>query len=1130
MKAFSIAFLFVFVSNLQGSQNLERARQLEESGDGTGARALLAQAVQSAPGDIAALTEYAEFLDCHADPGASEAYGRLLAALDQPAHRQRRAAVARRMAELSLLRGDRAGASRSLEIYQSAGGGTATLSAAPPDHTAGERQYVEIPGPLRSFGRMAAISSDALADDLLPALARNVVTNGFQAAHSNEALEQTEYLKLVHRYLSQAREIEKLAGPDKMVRIENCDSPNAGELLRILGFRMRGGCGSEVVLETVNATRAFLTTDSGFPVPALEQALRTNRPFSYDYHPARLPVLFGTDYWLSAKEKETSGFLDVLLSDPALCRLYLGISKLDRDTAEEFRKNIPMARLKAYAHVLDFFGGMFELRDGKALVPGAPRTVAAWTELVGAPPDQGAAFFEKLIAKDDGWLASYYDALARIGGPVREYLTEPARMQRFYQAIRGKVTSPGPARPVFRSNADMMLLTTRLWIDPDGRPHVPGNLQVWKDLFASHPQGKYDAKLTRAAGSWKDADDVLEALFGLSRKAVENEPLKIFMALSDLDRYRAKPLTPATVDLLARNYHVYGSQYAIFNDAAAVSDKSIAQFMDTADELNHIKDPMLRADILGTMQSLVGLWQILSRSGSLPAAKADDAFAALLTPFPGVRDERMLFDAGRDGVTLLLAATGSGGGEAPQARLLDLLAGAASPSDVESHTQIVQEMMRILEAQHIVPIDDIFDLANHFDKLASGGKLNTALVNRFTTRIAGVPLARATLSPIEKNALSFGYWTDKHVDAEHKLNLRAAVEKNPGEKLRDLRGLLAPTLRDTLVAYNYAHYAPPGAQVLYTNPLFVRSHDFLGVQGTNHMWRVTEVFGSGWPSNGGGRLVGSLSGLPYALAEAEQNFLVPDQTQALIWGDLAPQMILSAVIPRWWNVTPSQLHWVALHMHYGEFLLAEAALDPEVRQQVLDALSAQAPPVRVRQVGVLLENGDVPAALNKVTPSELFVLASGLASGTEVNTKREPSPLLAEIRRLAAQSPQQINYQAMSAAFGTPKPTLANSYRPELLNLRTFPTLMGYSSRILAESWESNTLYWAELADETNVQPSQLNLRIPEWTEKLVEHIFASHLEDWPAVLRSLRAVGDDVRNKTRQQAEGGRALAGGGF
>ena len=129
------------------------------------------------------------------------------------------------------------------------------------------------------------------------------------------------------------------------------------------------------------------------------------------------------------------------------------------------------------------------------------------------------------------------------------------------------------------------------------------------------------------------------------------------------------------------------------------------------------------------------------------------------------------------------------------------------------------------------------------------------------------------------------------------------------------------------MAFNYAHYAPPGAQILYTNPIFVRSHDFLGMQGSDHTWRPTEIYGTGWPSNGGGRLVGSLSALPYALAEAEQNFLIPTQTQALIWGDLVPQMILSAKIPRWWKVTPPQIHWVGLHLRYGRELLAEAALD-----------------------------------------------------------------------------------------------------------------------------------------------------------------------------------------------------------
>ena len=102
----------------------------------------------------------------------------------------------------------------------------------------------------------------------------------------------------------------------------------------------------------------------------------------------------------------------------------------------------------------------------------------------------------KLIAKDDGWLASLYDALARIRGPVRDYLTDPSRMKRFYTAVRGRITSPGPARPVFRSNTDMMLLTTRLRMDANGKPHIPGSLEVWKTLFTTHPQGKYDGKLT----------------------------------------------------------------------------------------------------------------------------------------------------------------------------------------------------------------------------------------------------------------------------------------------------------------------------------------------------------------------------------------------------------------------------------------------------------------------------------------------------------------------------------------------------------------------------------------------------------------------------------------------------------
>ncbi len=1108
MKGFASITIFALglAGTLASAADLgQQAQQLESKGDALGARALLQRAARQSPTDAATVLAYAEFLDRYRDPEAKTNYEKALPLLSG----ERRAAVARRLTVLSLIEGDRAAAAR---YAPEARAGWKVPESAPQPQAG---PTVSIPGPLASFARMAALSPDTALAEVLPALARNVITNGYQASATGEALEPTEYMKLLMRYLSQARELQKLAGDTNAIRIPACESAQTADLLRILGYRMRGGCGSEVVLETVNATRAFLTIDSGFPIAELEQALRTNRPFEHPYKATAVPILYQPEYWLEPKERQAD-FIDTFIGDPSICRLYLGLAKLDPDTAAELRKNVPMPRLRAFAHVLDFFGSMFEIRNGKAVVPGGARAAAMWGEMAGASPDQGAAFFEKLISRDDGWMASFFDALARVNGPVKDYLTEPQRMKRFYMAVRGRITSPGPARPVFRSNTDLMLLTTRLRLEPDGRPHIPGGIEVWKNLFIRHPHGKYDGKLTRAAAGWKEPDDVIEALFALCRKSVENEPLKMFMALSDLDRWRNKPLEPATVDRLAREFRSQSAQFPIFSESPALKDSTIIAFLDTADAISRIGDSLLRSDAAGTMQGLVGLWQIFVRQHALPEAESDGALAGVLGPFAKVRNQRELFDAGRNGVKILLKATGAAEAR-PQERLMDLLAGAADAVDGEAHALMVQEMVRIFEAQRLVSLNTLFELADNLESVSRGEKLNPALAARLASRIQEINLPRSGLTGAEKNAFAMGYWTERHIDAQRKLNLRAAIERAAAdpEKLADLRGNLAPILRDTLVGLNYIHYAPPGAQLLLTNPIFVRSHDFVGLQGANQTWKFTEVLGTGWPSSGGGRLVGSLAGLPYALAEAEQNFMVPAREQALIWGDLVPQMILSAKIPRWWHVTPAEMHWVGLHMRYAESLIAEAALDPARREQVLDILESQAVPSRVCKVGRLLEAGDVRGALENVTPSELFVLARHM-----VEKGKADDEFASQIVALRKAQPDHISYAAISHAFGTPKPTLTNSYRPELLYLRTFPTLMGYSSRIMAESWESTTLYWVALADEVHLAPSQLNLLIPEWTQKTVEKIFATHLEDWPALLRSLRTVGEDVRLRLRMQMD----------
>jgi hypothetical protein len=78
--------------------------------------------------------------------------------------------------------------------------------------------------------------------------------------------------------------------------------------------------------------------------------------------------------------------------------------------------------------------------------------------------------------------------------------------------------------------------------------------------------------------------------------------------------------------------------------------------------------------------------------------------------------------------------------------------------------------------------------------------------------------------------------------------------------------------------------------------------------------------------------------------------------------------------------------------------------------------------------------------------------------------------------------------------------------------MKPLPTLMGYSSRLLGECWDSNNLYWARLADENGYSPEMLHILVPELTHRMIEKISATDLEDWPALLRALRETGEEFR------------------
>ena len=155
-------------------------------------------------------------------------------------------------------------------------------------------------------------------------------------------------------------------------------------------------------------------------------------------------------------------------------------------------------------------------RGGRVLVPGGSSGDAGWKELVGASPESPAEFVPKLLSKDNGWLAAYFDSLSRISQNQQRHFTDAHRLQTFYAAFRASDSS-NAARPAFRLAPGLLLLATRLQWDADGQPLVPGGLPVWKEVLKQKTDYKLVRDWGKRADHWTRPEQLVEAMFAFSR-------------------------------------------------------------------------------------------------------------------------------------------------------------------------------------------------------------------------------------------------------------------------------------------------------------------------------------------------------------------------------------------------------------------------------------------------------------------------------------------------------------------------------------------------------------------------------------------------------------------------------------
>src|SRR4051812_5944017 len=974
---------------------------------------------------------------------------------------------------------------------------------------------VMIPGPLRSFERMAGVSQKVAPAQVLPLLARNVYVQGYVGWQDRGT--PTEFLILLGRYVNQAKELAALAGSSEVIHISGC--AEAAPLLRILGYRLHGECGkSDASLTTAEAERAFLTVDSGFPLPALEEALRRGEPFTHPYASSRVPLLFKEADWRGAvrqNKRRSYDVVELFLYHPALARLYWALSRIDPETRDTLQQSVGLKKLLPLAADLDFYGSQICIRSGRVEVPGGAAAEADWKDLVGASPRSPGDFVTRLLAKDNGWLAVYFDSFARISPERQQRFSQGHGLKTYYAAFRTTNLSSDAARPAFRLAPGLLLLLTRLQWDGNGEPMVPGNIDLWKQILNQKSDHKLMRESSKRSAGLSRPQDLLEILFTLSRLDSSGGPVQMYLLFSELDSTRppGRQLTADTLRVLAKKFSEYSEQYLTFCEFPELDDASFTAFVNAADAINDINNHILRGNAMGIFQADIGLWQILARQGQIPRAKLKQSWQATVKPFEKFTTQAQLFEAGRKS----LAAVLQGANVSPsssQDQVVDLLAGPDGPGVTQRvHSEIAKRIHSVLDGQRLVPLDTLLALDEGLKRVEAGEVQGSTLIP-LAGELREFEMPRPIFTSSERTEWAAGIYNNRHTELQMQTDLTKVLKSQVSRaKLEEARGQLAPFLRDTLVGLNYAYYEPPGAQLLRINPLFVRSHDFSGdsVTGIEGLWRAPELFGEGSPAGGGAHLVGSLADLAYVLSEAEQDFISPENVQALIWKEVVPDLLSNSVMSRWWHVSRNELHAVALYQRAGEELITASTSNDALRSKVLEILSERMSPERIAWLNQSLGQSHPEAAFLKKTPADTFYLTLEFrrrypaddsvwgASGQELNG-------------LVRQYPAEVSWQRLSRDFGVPHRTLAQTYTPELLNVKPFPAFAGYSSRLMAESWDSSNLYWARLADEAGYEPEMLNLMAPQLTHRMVEKIFATEFEDWLALLRAMREAGEEFR------------------
>jgi len=255
------------------------------------------------------------------------------------------------------------------------------------------------------------------------------------------------------------------------------------------------------------------------------------------------PLPLSPDTWREAILGEAVPSIELfgrIISDRQAGLMYVGLLEVDVETrAWLATRGDLLARLYSdHAAAFAAFGRSLVVRDGRVGAPGGVEAQPIWEAIVGASVADPVRFLVQLLDRDEGALASFYDAAANLDPDRLRYvigrpeLGERARLERVraaYDVALDAGDGWSAAEPFTRADADPLSLFRLIGVDAGGEVAPPLNAEVLSRAFGrrasdrdSLPPAVLLGAMVRGATPGQRVDRVQAALF--LQRAFGQEP------------------------------------------------------------------------------------------------------------------------------------------------------------------------------------------------------------------------------------------------------------------------------------------------------------------------------------------------------------------------------------------------------------------------------------------------------------------------------------------------------------------------------------------------------------------------------------------------------------------------------